>query len=145
MPSAGLEAFQAGLVHGRQIGQDRGALERGHRQRAHLPRFDMTDHGSRRGEHHLVVASDHILQGGRGTFVGHVHDVDVCFRLEQFTGKMRGRAIAGRSKIDLAGLRLAQIDQLRQRTNRHFRIDHQDIGLSPDQRNGDEILLRVVS
>ena len=108
MPGAGIEAFQAGFVHGRQVGQDRRALERRHGQRTHLAAFDMADHRSGGGKHHLVVTGDDILQGRRRALVGHVHDIDLRLRLEQFAGEMRGRAVAGRRKIDLAGLRLAR-------------------------------------
>ena len=90
------------------------------------------------------MAADHVLQRGRGALVGHVHDIDLGLGLEQFAGQMRGRAIAGRGEIELAGLRLGERDQLLQRFRRHVRIDHQDIGLRADQRDRHEILLRAV-
>jgi hypothetical protein len=45
-------------------------------------------------EHHVDVACDHVLQGGRRALVGNVDDVDLSGRLEQLAGKMGGGAVS---------------------------------------------------
>src|SRR5262249_22237946 len=106
--------------------------------------LDLPDHGSGGGEHHLVVPGDHIPQSRCSAFVGHVHDIDPGLRFEQLAGEMRGRAVPGRGKIELAWLLLGERDQLLEGMSRHALVYHQNIGLRANQRDRDEVFSRAI-
>jgi len=69
VPGGGVEILDPELVDGRNIGQDRGALEGRDRERSDFPVPDMGHHGRGGRKHHLHVAGDHILQRRRRALV----------------------------------------------------------------------------
>ena len=72
-----------------------------------------------------------------------MNDVDLRLRLEQFSGKMCGKAVAGRREVKLSGISLGERNELAERMRRHVDIHHQDIGLRADQADRRKILLRI--
>ena len=143
MPCRRLEAGKTGFVHGRNVWQDGGALERRHRERAHLAVGEKAHHAGRGGEHHLVVAGDDVLKRRRRALIGHMYDVDMGLRFEQFAGQMRRQAEARGREVELAGIGFGERNKLGERMRRHIEIDHQHIGLGADQADRSKIIHRI--
>ena len=143
VPGGRFEARKPRLVHGRNVRQDRGALERRHRERAELTVLEKAHHARGGGEHHLVVARHDVLERRRRALIGHMHDVDMRRGLEQFAGEMRREPIARGGVVELARIGLGEIDQFLQRMRRHAEIDHEHVRLRADQADRVEILLGI--
>ena len=99
----------------------------------------------RRRKHDLDVAADHVLQRRPRLLVGDMDEVRLGLGLEQFAGKMRGAAVAGRREGDEARLRPGELDQLRQRLRRQGGVHHQGVGLRSEQRDRRKVQLRIES
>src|SRR6185503_6657935 len=80
----------------------------------------------------------------RGAAVGHMGDVDLGGELEQFAGEMRQAAGAGGREVELARLFLGERDQLLHVVGGDAGRHHQHFRHFGDQRDGREILERVV-
>ena len=82
-------------------------------------------------------------RAGAGFLYGTWTRFDLGLGLEQFAGEMRGAAVTRRREGDGAGLGPGDLDQMRQRLRGKGGIDHQRVGLRPDQRDRREIELRI--
>ncbi len=63
-----------------------------HRDGTQLPGLHLWQHGRHGREDHARLAAEQIVDRRRVALVGHVDDVDLGDRLEQFAGEMAGRA-----------------------------------------------------
>ena len=92
-PRGGVEA-RDGVGDRRNLGEERGALERGDAERrdgvaAHLP-----DDRGRVVEHQVDLSADEIVHRRRAAAIGDVVHLGAGHGLEQFGGEMNGRAAA---------------------------------------------------
>ena len=90
------------------------------------------------------MAADHVLQGRRGALVRHVHDVEVEDALEHLGVEMVDRAGTDRGEGQLSRLVARELDEIVHRFHRQLGIDHQHIGHAGDQRDGRDVLARIV-
>ena len=90
------------------------------------------------------MAADEIRQCRRIAFVGHVNDLQPGHGVQQFAGKMRDAAAAGRSEVHLAGAGFCQSDQFLEIFCRNARVNHEAHRRGVDQRDRLEVFCGVV-
>ena len=106
--------------------------------------LDEADRRRQRHEHDLRFATEHPGDGGAGTaFVRDVHDIEIGELHEPLHFQTVQRARSGRSEVELARLRLRQRHELGDGIRRDAGVGDQDARDFRDQRDRDEILLRV--
>ena len=120
---------------GRQVGQQRRARRRGHRQRADLAAFDVRDRGRHGVEHELHLAADQVGHRIARAAVRHVHHVDAGHHLELLARHVDAGADAGRGEVELAGIGLGVGDQFRDGLDRQVVVHDHHVGRA--RRAGD--------
>ena len=143
-PALGDDARQAGLAHGRHVGQRDGARRRCDGKRIERAALDLRRHHRGVADDRVDLPADHVGQRRAGRAERHVGDVDAGLAPEQLDGQVRDRADPGRADRDLAGIGLGVGDEFGQRLRRQLRVGHQHLGGEPDAAERDEVLLDVV-
>ncbi len=95
-------------------------------------------------KHELNLAGEQVAQRGRRALVGHMDGVELAGPLEHLGGDMRGAAVSGRAKAELAGICAQIADELGERPGRHRRVDQQEHPHQGHRGHRRQILLRVV-
>ena len=104
----------------------------------------MIDDRRHRIEIEMDVAADEIDARLPAALVRHVQHVDFGLQLEQLAGEMLHGAGAGRRVLQLARPRLRQCDEFLDRSDRHRRMHHQQVGADGGKRYRGKIFLCVV-
>ncbi|MNV36067.1 hypothetical protein D3C71_1275310 [compost metagenome] len=140
----GFHVLQADFREGRHIGQLRQAGRVGDSQRLDLAAID--EAGARRQVHHHRgnLPAGHIGQRGRRAAIGDVREGQAGFDLQQFHRQVMRTARPGRRVVQpvLAALGLGQ--ELLHRVDLHRRSDDQDHREAAHQRDGRQVLRRVI-
>ncbi len=91
------------------------------------------------------LAAKQIIDRRAGAFVRHMQCVDAGAQLEHLQRQVLGRAAACRGKTDLAGLRLAQSNQVLHGFGRLGFVADQQVGRDADQGDGHKVALDHIS
>ena len=92
---------------------------RGNCQWSELAGPDMLDRGGHDVEHYVHLAAKEISDRRSSPAIGNVNQVDIGHHLEQLTGNMGRGAIATRSHVELARVRLCIGDEIRDSVGRN--------------------------
>ena len=111
-PRADLDAGQAGLGHGRHVGQRGNAPGGGDGKRAQLALLDQRQQRIDRADEHVEASGQQIGDRGGGAAERHVDHVDTGADLEQFAADMLRRTDADRAEAQLLRRVLRQCDEL---------------------------------
>ena len=103
------------LLDRRHVGQGRRALRAGHRQRLELAGLDLRHRRRQVVEHHVHVAAQHAQQRRARAAVREVRHVHAGHALEQFARQVDRGAVAAGSHVELAGIGLGVLDEVRRR------------------------------
>src|SRR5262245_14794121 len=93
IPRGDVEAGQR-IRNGWKLWRGRKALRGADRESAQLPGAYLLQHASRRVEHHVNTAGDHVVERGRNAAIGYVRHLKTRHALKQFAGEMRRSADA---------------------------------------------------
>ena len=93
------------------------------------------------GHADLNLTAQQVRNRGRGTFVGNENDVAGGSDPEELEAHMRTNAHGGAGR-ELARIGLGVLHEFLQRFRRDRRVDHQRIGVEPDQTDAGEVLDR---
>ena len=110
----GLVARHAGLGHGRQVGQHRGAACAGGGDAGDLAGLDQAGHRRDRVEHHVHLAADDVDAGPELPLNGTCRMSMPAICLNSSPAMWYGVPGPEEAKVSLPGLLLGQRDQLRQ-------------------------------
>jgi molybdate transport system substrate-binding protein len=83
-PRHGLEAGESGFRHGRQLGRQRRALDRGDGERAQFAFARQRHHVHDIGERHVDSVGEQVRHQRRGAAIGHRCNIDMRHVFEQF-------------------------------------------------------------
>ena len=100
----------------------------------------MAVHIGDRAEQKVDMAAEEIAQGRDRAAIGHVRHLELCGVREQLARQMIDGADARRAVLDRLALRLGLFDQVGNRADRRFRIDHDDIRHRADEPDRCEVL-----
>ena len=96
-------------------------------------------------EDELHFAGDRRREARHAATVRHMRDRNPGLLVEGRERQMRRRAVAGRGGIELAGLRLGELDQFLDGLDRQLRIGRQNQRVLAGQNDGLEIAQRLVA
>src|SRR5258708_5166444 len=105
--------------------------------------MQIRQYGERISEYQHNLPADQIDDSGTRAFVRDMHDLRARHQLEQFAREMSAAA-NGSAKIDLSRLLLRERQQLSDRFHRKAGIHREQISLSSDLRDRNEVFAGVV-
>src|SRR5262245_31828372 len=117
-PPAGDVVTGHGLADRRNVGGDRRALGRRHRDAANGAAAVLRQHALQVREHGIDAAGHEVVHGGASAAIGHVGHLDAGHALEQLAREMRRGTDAGGGEADLARVLLGLVDELGHRSGR---------------------------
>jgi hypothetical protein len=100
-----------GLGHGRHVRQHRPARRAGEGKWTQLARLNVRQRQRRSDEHHLNLPADQIGDGGARATIRNMGQLDSGARLEQFAGKVKRVADAGRAVSEATVRRARERDK----------------------------------
>ena len=101
----------------------------------------MTHHRWRRGNEHLYLAGEHVLDRLAGALVRHVDHLRTGLLLEQRGAYVRKRTVALRSVVHLAGMGFEVGDEFLQVVRRHRRMHGDHVGCCGNEGDRREVAL----
>ncbi len=144
IPVQRLETGIAGFRYRGHVGQVRRPHRAGGGQRHQLAGLDLRHRRRRCGKIRGHALAKQVLQCRCSALVGDMDHLDTGTLVEQFAGKMGGRAGAGRRVVHRPRLLLRQRDQFGQFVHAGALVYHQHIGKVHPARDWRQVLERIV-
>jgi hypothetical protein len=146
-PADGLVMGQSCFAHGGDVGKRRGSCITAHGQRLDRSRLDERHHSRDRSQIELRFVGHGSRDRRRSAFVRHVHGVipNSRQRDEHGDGKMAGRAGTAGRVVEPARLSLGERNEIGNAGDRQRRAHHQHVLHHCDERDGLEILDRIIA
>ena len=138
------KAFQALLLHGRDIGRRGRSLLARLRDHAEPPAVRMQQPGRHARKLHLHIARDEVDHGRSRSLVVHRRQFDLRHRLQQLCGEVTDRAASRRRIVDFARFCFRNGDELLHILHRQRRVHYECGGHVRDDSDRREVIHRVV-
>ena len=143
VPQIEIERRIALLAVGRDVRRRGEPLRRADRKPAQLAALDVGQHGRGAAGQELQVAGQKVGERRRRAAIGHVRGLDAGGIEEELGAEMHQPARPARAVGELAGLALAELDQLLERPGRQRGIDGEHGGLVGELADRHDVVQRI--